>query len=127
MQTSVLLSIKPQFAQRIFDGSKQFEFRKKVFSNRSVKKIIVYVTAPIKQVIGEFEIEEIIELEPEQLWEHTKEYSGIQKDYFDAYFDGREIGYAIRIGKTQVYDKPLELQSSFNVKHPPQSFIYLHQ
>jgi predicted transcriptional regulator len=126
MQTSVLLSIKPQFAERIFNGSKRFEFRRKVFRDRSVTKIVVYATAPVSRVIGEFEIEDILELEPEHLWEKTKEHSGIPKAYFDTYFCGRVTGYAIKIGKTRKYETPLELEAAFNVKRPPQSFIYVN-
>ena len=34
----VVLSIKPEFAFKIFDGTKQFEFRKAIFKNPAVKK-----------------------------------------------------------------------------------------
>jgi predicted transcriptional regulator len=125
MQTSVLLSIKPKFAEKIFGGSKRFEFRRRVFANRDIKKIVVYVSAPISKVIGEFEIDAIIELEIDSLWDETKEYSGIPRDYFDAYFSGLDTGFAIKIGKTHKYEIPLELEQDFNVKHAPQSFIYL--
>jgi predicted transcriptional regulator len=126
MPTSVLLSIKPEFAQRIFDGTKQFEFRRKLFRNRNVKKIVVYATAPVSRVIGEFEIDDIIESEIEPLWEQTKEYSGIHKEYFNKYFCGRDTGYAIKVGKTLMYETPLELLSHFNLKCAPQFFVYVN-
>jgi predicted transcriptional regulator len=52
METSVLLSIKPEFADKIFCGLKRYEFRKVLFKNRNVKKIVVYASAPIRKVIG---------------------------------------------------------------------------
>jgi predicted transcriptional regulator len=125
MQTSVLLSIKPEFADRIFQGLKRYEFRRTLFKDRSVKRIIVYASTPIRKVIGEFEVVDILELEKEYLWEQTKDYSGIPKDYFDEYFRGRERGYAIEIGEARLYDTPLELSENFNVERPPQSFMYL--
>jgi predicted transcriptional regulator len=125
MQTSVLLSIKPEFVTRIFEGTKQFEFRRRLFANRDIKTIVVYATAPVSKVIGEFEIEDILELEIDELWEKTKEYSGIQKEYFEAYFVGLETGYAIKIGETYKYEFPLELKADFNVKNAPQSFVYV--
>lgn len=127
MQISVMLSIKPFFAEQIFDGTKRFEFRRKLFANRDVKKIVVYVTEPIGKVIGEFEIEEIIELKKERLWEQTKEFSGIEKEFFDSYFSGQETGFAIKVGKTNRYKTPLDLKDHFNVNHPPQSFRYITQ
>jgi predicted transcriptional regulator len=125
MPTRVMLSIKPEFAHRIFNGTKQYEFRRRVFRNPSVRKIVVYATAPVGRVIGEFEIDDILELELDCLWERTKDNSGIPKRFFDAYFTGKEKGYAIKIGKTCIYDTPLDLQSNFDVKRPPQSFVYL--
>ncbi len=126
MQTSVLLSIRPEYAERIFNGTKRFEFRRKVFRNPSIKTIVVYVTAPVSRVIGEFDIEDIMCLGIDGLWEVTKEHSGIEKQRFDAYFEGRERGYAIKIGTTRIYAEPLELESSFQIKHPPQFFVYLN-
>jgi predicted transcriptional regulator len=127
MAICVLLSIKPTFADRIFYGDKpkRFEFRRRLFANREVKKIVVYVTAPVSKVIGEFDIDDIIALEPECLWEETQEYSGISKEFFDAYFEGRPTGFAIKIGKTHIYKEPLELKADFNVKAAPQSFVYV--
>jgi predicted transcriptional regulator len=90
-----------------------------------VKKILVYATAPVSRVIGEFEIEGVMELEIDQLWEKTKDHSGIQKERFEAYFLGRETGYAIKIGRTHCYETPLELEGNFNVKRAPQSFVYV--
>lgn len=125
MQTSVLLSIKPEFAKKIFQGVKKYEFRKALFKNRNVNKVVVYASAPISKVIGEFEIDDIIMLEKELLWKMTKEYSGIPKDYFDEYFEGRSVGYAIKIRKSKLYCMPLDLYKHFSVKYPPQSFMYL--
>jgi predicted transcriptional regulator len=125
MQISVLLSIKPEFAGRIFGGTKRYEFRRVLFKNRSVKTVVVYASAPISKVIGEFEVEDILQLEKEHLWNQTKEYSGIPKDYFDTYFEGQRTGYAIKIGNTRLYQTPLGLQENFNVKRAPQSFVYV--
>jgi predicted transcriptional regulator len=125
MQINVLLSIKPEFAEKIFQGIKKYEFRKAVFKNRNIRKVIVYASAPVSKVIGEFEVEDILEHDTESLWVKTKKYSGIQKDYFDAYFHGKEIGYAIKIRKSKLYKVPLDLNEHFKVKYPPQSFMYI--
>jgi predicted transcriptional regulator len=125
MRTSVLLSIKPIFMHKIFQGIKQYEFRRSIFKNRDVVTVIVYASSPICKVVGEFEIKDILELEKELLWHNTKDYSGITKEYFDSYFRDRNIGYAIKIGKTRLYSTPLELSKDFNVKRPPQSFMYV--
>lgn len=120
----VLLSIKPEYAFKIFEGKKKFEFRKSIFKQRGVKRVVVYASSPIKQVIGEFEIEEIISMPPGLLWNQTKEYSGISKELFFEYFAERTVGHAIKIKSTRKYRKPLCLKEHFNLT-PPQSYMYL--
>lgn len=119
----VVLSIKPEFANKIFDGSKKYEFRKAIFKNDKIKTVIVYASSPVQQVIGEFEIEKIIIHDIDTLWEMTQHYSGISEDYFYQYFADKEMGYAIKIKKTKKYKIPKCLRADFNLL-PPQSFAY---
>ena len=44
----VLLSIKPEFANKIFEGTKRFEFRKSIFK-KEVKTVVVYASSPLQQ------------------------------------------------------------------------------
>ncbi|WP_295121228.1 ASCH domain-containing protein [uncultured Chitinophaga sp.] len=120
----VLLSIKPEYAFKIFDGVKKFEFRRAIFKNPDVKTVVVYASSPVQQVIGEFEIENIVSLEPKLLWEATKEFSGITEKFFFDYFAERNVAHAIKIKKTRRYKKPLSLTRDFNIT-PPQSYVYL--
>lgn len=119
----VILSIKPEFANKIFDGSKKFEFRKAIFKNESIRTVIVYASSPVQQVIGEFEIERIINHDIDTLWSITQDFSGITKDYFYQYFEDRKEGYAIQIKNTRKYKIPKNLKADFNLV-PPQSFAY---
>ena len=66
----VLLSIKPEFAEKIFNGTKKYEYRRVIFKNK-VETIVVYASDPVQRVIGEFEIGEILHKDIEQLWEYT--------------------------------------------------------
>jgi len=119
-----LLSIKPEYAFKIFEGEKKFEFRKIIFKNPNIKTVVVYASSPVKQVIGEFEIDDIFSLAPDMLWEMTKEHSGISEEFFLEYFANREVAHAIKIKKTRRYRKPLNLKEDFNAA-PPQSYRYL--
>ncbi|MDO9229704.1 MAG: hypothetical protein Q8M86_01060 [Syntrophales bacterium] len=120
----VLLSIKPEFALKIFDGSKRFEYRRAIFKRTEVKKIVVYASEPVRSVIGEFEIGDILHDEPHALWAMTKDYAGITKAKFLEYFTDKTKGYAIEVKSTRMYEVPLALKS-FRVATPPQSFMYL--
>ncbi|MFZ5858336.1 MAG: hypothetical protein ACOYZ6_16040 [Chloroflexota bacterium] len=118
-----LLSIKPEFASKIFKGEKRFEYRRSIFK-KPVKLVVVYASSPVCKVIGEFEVEELIFDELEKLWRKTKKHAGISEDYFYSYFSDKEKGHAIKIGNTRKYRKPLLLKETFGVI-PPQSYLYL--
>ena len=120
---SILLSINPEYVERIFAGSKKYEFRKRL-ANRTVDKILMYSTAPIMKVVGEAEVVKTISSSPSALWEYTKKFAGISRDKYRKYFKGCKVAYAYQLGKVVQYDPPKEL-SEFNIDLPPQSFIYL--
>jgi predicted transcriptional regulator len=121
----VLLSIKPEFALRIFDESKKYEYRRIIFKRREVETVVVYASDPIKLVIGEFDIGEILHKKPEQLWAQTYNHAGITKTRFLEYFGDQPKGYAIEIKKTRKYQTPLSL-NELMLSLPPQSFMYLY-
>ena len=121
---NVLMSIKPEFANKIFDGSKKFEFRRAIFKNRLVKKVIVYASSPVQKVIGEFEIDHILDYDIETLWQETSQDSGISREVCEQYFFDKEQGYAIKIKSTRKYRTPLCIKKDFNAT-PPQSFMYV--
>ena len=120
----VLLSIKPEFAEKIFEGEKHYEYRRVIFKNKDIKKIVVYASHPTQRVIGEFEVENILCDDINDLWKTTKKHGGITKEYFYKYFADKCQGYAIKIKNCLKYSNPLHLEESFGMK-PPQSFAYL--
>lgn len=124
MATSVLLSIKPIFSEKIFEGIKEYEFRKRIFKRKDIDKIYVYASSPISKVVGEFSIERIIEGEKEKVWDITKNGSGISKSYYDEYFSNSKRSYAIKIKDYTRYDTPIDL-SYLNIDRAPQSFQYV--
>ncbi len=122
----VILSIKPEFANKIFNGTKKFEFRRTLFKNKEVKKIVVYASAPISKVIGEFEIDRIFHEDLDQLWNQTSKFSGISEDYYMQYFNGKNSGYAIEVKNPKKYKVGLCIKENFGL-NPPQSFAYLRE
>lgn len=120
----VLLSIKPEFAEKILSGEKKFEYRKAVFK-RDVQTVIIYATSPVARLVGEFEIDGVLKEKPCKLWNETKEASGITRCFFDSYFSGRDYGYAIKVGKVNRYSEPLIPASLIDKFVAPQSFRYV--
>ncbi|RJF70456.1 ASCH domain-containing protein [Rhodopseudomonas palustris] len=121
----VLLSIKPEFAARIFQGEKRFEFRKSAFKDDRVKIVVVYVTSPVCKIVGEFDVVEILSDEPSRLWSRTKEYAGISEAFFWDYFSGRTRAVALAIGDVREYSRPINPSKLIANFTAPQSYMYL--
>lgn len=119
----ILLSINPEYVERILNKTKRFEYRTKV-AKKEVKSILVYCTSPTKMVVAEVKIKSILCDTPNNLWERTKEFSGISKKFFDEYFKNREIAYAYELGEILEYKNPRPLKD-FGIEFAPQSFMYI--
>lgn len=123
MESKIILSIHPEYVERILAGNKRFEYRRKV-AKKGASSLLIYETAPVKRVVAEAEILEVLSMPPAELWEETKEHSGINKAFFDSYFAGRKIAYAYRLGKVKVFQDPQSL-SCYGLRGAPQSFAYV--
>ena len=122
---TILMSIKPRYVQDIISGIKKYEYRRRIAKN-NVSKIIIYETTPVKRVVAEAEVKAVLSCAPEELWNKTKNESGITKEFFDKYFKGKEVANAYHIGKVTVY-KEQKMLDEYGVKRVPQSFVYIYQ
>ncbi len=121
----VLLSIKPQFVEEIFNGNKKFEYRKSIFKRKGITSVVIYSTMPVGKIVGEFDIGDILIDTPKSLWERTKDYSGTTEDFYDSYFMNRIQGYAIKIKSLKKYQEPICPYTTYENFTAPQSFKYL--
>ena len=119
----MLLSINPAHVEYILNGTKRFEFRK-VRSRRAVRSILIYSTAPVRQVVGEAEVVGTVYGSPEEVWDRTYGYSGITKQFFDEYYCGHQRAIAYELGEISVYEAPKSLDD-LGVRCAPQSFVYV--
>lgn len=119
----ILLSINPEHIENIFNGSKEYEFRK-IRCKEPVDKIIIYSTAPVMQVVGEARVESVLEDTPEAIWEKTNKRSGIDKYFFQKYFKGKSRAFAYKLQDVIKYEKPKDI-SFYGISAAPQSFVYI--
>lgn len=119
----MLLSINPEHVENILSGEKKYEFRK-VKCTREIDKIVIYSTYPVKKVIGEVDVEEILFDTIDKIWNITSEFAGISKDFYDAYYENKEKAVAFKLGKIKKYKKALTLED-LGVKCAPQSYMYI--
>ena len=122
---NVILSIKPCFCKLIFDGQKVYEYRKRVFMRNDIDKVYVYASKPICKVIGYFTVGGIINDTVSNVWDMTHEYGGIDRGYYDSYFNGCDIAHAIKIEDARLFSVPIDPKSVLDNFRAPQNYMYL--
>jgi predicted transcriptional regulator len=120
---NVILSIKPKFAEAIFTGKKEVEFRKTLFK-KDVDKVLVYSTAPVQKIVGYFTIADIVESSPDQLWQRFGKIGYINEEEFFKYYRDSQKGYSFCIATAYKFDQSLDPHVLVEGFTPPQSFCY---
>lgn len=120
---NVLMSINPEYVENIFSGLKKYEYRK-IKCKKEVDKIIIYCTSPVMKVVGEAQVEEILEDSPEIIWKMTKQESGTTEEFYNQYFQNRKKAVAYKLTNIKKYTVPREL-ATYGIKSAPQSYVYI--
>jgi len=123
--TGIVLSIKPKYVKEILSGAKQYEFRKQIFKNESVKTVFIYSSSPKKKIVACFRVGKIVKGHPDFLWEQFRDVSGISEKEFFEYFSDRDTGYAIKIDELEQFPEPVDPHEMFGRFVAPQSFCYV--
>lgn len=119
----MLLSIKPEYVEKILTGTKKYEFRK-FHCREDVDTIVIYATAPIKQVVAEAPIVAVIEDDVDEVWKQTHPNGGVTKKAFKDYYKNKNVAIAYQLGDVRKYDEPMAL-SEIGLSYVPQSFAYI--
>jgi len=125
---AILMSIRPQYAEKIFNRTKTVELRR--IKPRFIQEgdlIFVYVSAPVKSLVGAFTVSSVMKKSLLNLWNDVKDYAGVSQSEFINYFKGVETGVAIFVKDVLLLPKPIhltELQREVKGFYPPQSFRY---
>ena len=122
---ALLLSIKPRFADSIFERKKRVELRRVRPRVSAGDLVLVYVSSPRCALEGAFEVERVLEAAPAQLWRSVQQTAGISEDEFHDYFRGCSQGYGIVVRRVWKLE-PVTLASLRRARiRPPQSYQYL--
>jgi predicted transcriptional regulator len=120
----VLLSVHPEYAESILDGSKRVEFRKTRFGN-SPDLAVLYATSPVKKIVGYFEVDSVETMSVGSLWRKYGKVSGMSFNRFMSYYNGSRAGVALEVGMVRWLQRPMSLSALLGLATPPQSFRYL--
>lgn len=123
----VVFSIKPDYCDKIVDGAKTIELRRRFPMSVPVgTTALIYATSPTRALFGIAEIGRVHRRAPSEIWDTFGDRACIQRKDFDSYFEGVECGYAIELNHARRLRRPLgltELRDRFSFE-PPQSFLY---
>ena len=111
MSTPVLISLRPQFADLVFDGHKLAEFRRRFATITEERDVYVYVTSPQMVLRGGFCVDRVWRGSPEEVWRSVSTLAGIRRDDFDAYYEGATTAYALGITDVWEFRQPIDVRT----------------
>ena len=123
----LILSLKPRYAELIFEGLKKVEFRRRIASQISGRDVIIYVSSPVRKLRGGFRVGQVWEGTPDEVWNNIAHFAAIARQEFDAYFQGQTVAYALEVTNLWEYQSPVELnwlRNQFDNFVVPQSWRY---
>lgn len=126
--SSLLLSLKPRYADLVFEGLKTAELRRNLTSLLENREVYIYVSSPVCALRGGFRIGQIWCGSPEEVWSIVSGLASVEKQEFDAYYAGKAIAYALEITSVWEYEEPVglsELRNWFPNFVVPQSWRYI--
>lgn len=123
----LLISLKPDYAELVFAGTKKAELRRRISADLSNRDVFIYVSSPVMELRGGFRIGQVWEGTPNQIWSTVRSYAGITRRGFDEYYEGQNIAYALEIVDVWQYRYPRtlsQLREQFANFIAPQSYRY---
>lgn len=120
----LLMSIHPEYAEALLDGTKTVEFRKSAVAD-DVSHIVIYATAPVRRVLGWVKTAGVEQGSPSAIWRKHRSRTGVREREFRTYYRGHRRAVAIHVDSPRRLDEPLELSAVEEGLTAPQSWRYL--
>lgn len=120
----IMISTTPEHANILFDDNSKKTFFYKVTPINKISRVLIYATAPINSVVGEFDLVEIKIQALSTAWKNYGSNSVLTKKEFDKYYEGKKEAHVIVVGSRYRYSKPKNL-SEYNMQTGPKGFQYL--
>ena len=127
MGKAVLISIKPEFAEKIFNGYKTIELRKCMPNVVEDDIVIVYCTVPVKAIIGICRVKKIIKTTPYKLWKLYSKSLGIDHQRYLQYYNNSTVAIGIELTDITRLTEEITLttiKQQLPFFSPPQTFKY---
>jgi predicted transcriptional regulator len=106
---TLLVSIKPKWADAIISGEKKYELRRRPPKLLAPISAIIYATAPVCALVAKCTMGPVLSGPPMQIWDRVAMSSSITQSEFDDYFRGCLQAHAIVVSNPIKFEKPLSL------------------
>lgn len=107
----LILSIKPDFVNKIVSGQKTVELRRRFSKKWEGVKVILYATHPNHAFVGEAKINKVINGKPIDIWYEYQEFLGCDRDTYFSYCEGLEAINALLLSDVKPYGVPININS----------------
>ncbi len=127
---SAIISIRPQYIDKILAGEKTVEIRKRPIRMAPGTLLWLYATRPYGCIAGMCTVKAVLRSHPDEIWESYSNETGISYDTFVSYVNGAEKITAITLDTIKPVDQSMTLQDirkQIQIFHPPQFFSYIEQ
>jgi len=120
----VLLSIRPEYTEKLFSGEKRYEFRKRK-PKEMIGKVLIYESRRSRMILGWFSVRTIHSGSPRDIWERCKDHGGIEKENYALYCNGNRIIHALEVDQIVRFNPPINPFEVIPDFKPPQDFAYV--
>lgn len=127
MRRSVLLSLRPQHADLLFNGSKTAELRRTV-PKSEISDAYVYVSSPVRILCGGFALGQVWSGAPDEIWKKVERLACVGKEEYFSYFSGCSTAHAIEVANVWKFENAVglhALRNKFAKFAAPQSWRYV--
>lgn len=121
----ILIALQPSFAAAIYNRSKSFEFRRVKAKIRPDDRILVYESAPISRVTGEFNAGKVIYGKSSQILILEPDLGS--RAAAAQYLTGAEFCTAIEVVNPVKWEPSTKLGNLYPGLRPPQSYLFIEK
>src|SRR5262245_54229114 len=91
----ILISLHRKYVQRMLDGKKSIELRRRAVHVARGTRVWIYSKSPYAVVEAFAVVDRVIRARPQELWNQYKDRVGISKSDFESYFLHVTVGCAL--------------------------------
>lgn len=126
----VLLSVRSPHVDRLLDGTKTIEFRRRRWSVPNGARVLLYGSRDHRAIVGSLTVKMTHVGSRTAMWEAHGEESGLTRQEYRDYFSGADIAVAIEVQDVARLPDPLGL-TELRRRSPgflvPQSYRFLQR